>query len=110
MRVVHQAVGDFVSYLDWYMYMFEENIAYLEVVVEGANNGEPVALEYDSPSGAYYGILGLHEAGNKEIVSATLVLVDGTAIDVTEDLADALGGKRFLVRVPQEDSFGTCPQ
>lgn len=108
-RVVHQAVGDFISYLDWYVYMFEEDIAYLELVVEGANNGEPVTLEYDSPSGAYYGILGLHGSGEKRISSATLVLVDGTEIDVTDDLADALGGKRFLVRFPQEDSFGNCP-
>lgn len=105
-RVVHQAVGDFISYLDWYVYLFEEDIAYLEVVVEGANNDEPAVLEFDSPSGAYHGILGLHGTGDKEIVSATLVLVDGTEIDVTDDLADALGGKRFRVRFPQEDRFG----
>jgi len=109
-RVVHQAVGDFISYLDWYVYLFEEDIDYLEVVVRGANNDEPVALEFDSPTGAYYGILGLHSAGAKEIVSPTLVLVDGTEIDVTDDLADALGGKRFIVRFPQEDSFGNCPE
>lgn len=108
-RVVHQAVGDFISYLDWYMYMFEEDIDHLEVVVAGANNGDPVQLEYDSPSGAYHGILGLHGAGVKTIVSATLVLVDGTTIDVTDDLTDALGGKTLLVRVPQQDSFGSCP-
>lgn len=108
-RVVHQAVGDFISYLDWYAYTFEEDIAYLELVVEGASNGEPVVLEYDSRSGAYRGILGLHGTGQKQIRSATLVLVDGTEIDVTDDLADALGGKRFLVRFPQQDSFGSCP-
>jgi hypothetical protein len=107
-RVVHQAVGDFISYLDWYVYLLEEDIDYLEVVVQGANNDEPATLEFDSPTGAYYGILGLHSAGAKEIIRATLVLVDGTRIDVTDDLADALGGKRFVVRFPQEDSFGNC--
>lgn len=107
-RVVHQAVGDFLSYLDWYVYMFDEDIDFLEVVVEGANNGEPVALQFDSPSGAYYGILGLHAAGAKKISSATLVLLDGTEIDVTDDLANALGGKRLIVRFPQEDEFGNC--
>jgi hypothetical protein len=105
-RVVHQAVGDFISYLDWFVYLSEEDIDYLEVVVTGANNGEPAVLEFDSPSGAYHGILGLHGAGAKEILSATLVLVDGAEIDVTDELVDALGGKRFVVRFPQEDSFG----
>jgi hypothetical protein len=108
-RVVHQAVGEFISYLDWYMYMYEEDIDYLEVIVEGANNGEPVRLEYDSPSGAYYGILGLHAAGPKTILSATVHLVDGTLVDVTDDLIDALDGNTVHVRYPQEDSFGRCP-
>ncbi len=110
-RVVHQAVGDFVSYLDWYVYMFEDDIGidYLEVVVAGANDDEPIELQYDSPSGAYYGILGLHAAGTKKVLSATLVLVDGTEIDVTDDLTDALGGKTLRVRYPQEDTFGVCP-
>lgn len=108
-RVVHQAVGDFVSYLDSYVYMYEEDIAYLEVIVEGANNGNPAVLEYDSPSGAYHGILGLHAAGAKKIIVATLVLADGSEIDVTDDLAAALGGKTLVVRYPQQDTFGTCP-
>jgi hypothetical protein len=107
-RVVHEAVGVFISYLDWYVYLFDEDIDYLEVVVQGANNNEPAVLEFDSATGAYYGILGLHAAGAKEIISATLVLVDGTRIDVTDDLARALGGKSFTVRFPEEDNFGDC--
>lgn len=107
-RVVHQAVGDFISYLDWYVYLSDEDIDYLEVVVEGANNDEPIDLQFDTASGAYYGILGLHAAGAKKILSATVVLEDGTEIDVTDDLAHALGGKTLVVRYPQQDSFGDC--
>jgi hypothetical protein len=108
-RVVHDQVGQFVSYLDWFVWWTDFNVEYFEVTVIGANNGEPQRLEFESRSQAYEGLLGLHQAGDKRIVSVIARMSDGSEINLTQDLIDEFGSDEFTVRFPQEDEFGDCP-
>ena len=107
-RVVHEQVGEFVSYLDWFVAWADESFEYFEITVLGANNGEPQVLEFDSRWQAYHGLLGLDQAGDKRIVSVIGHLSDGSQIDLTEEMADYFGSDEFTVRYPAEDSFGDC--
>jgi len=108
-RVVHQQVGEFVSYLDWFVAWTGFNFEYFEITVIGANNDEPERLEFESRSQAYEGVFGLHQKGDKRIVSVVAHLSDGSQVDLTEDMIDYFGSDEFTVRFPQEDEFGDCP-
>jgi hypothetical protein len=63
-------------------------------------------LEYDQVTGAWYAPLGLHEAGDKQIIEITAHPLDGPEIDVTDDLIDYFGSDTITVRSPEEDIFG----
>jgi len=108
-RVIHRNLGDFISYLDWFVVWTGYNVEYFEVTVIGANDDEPERLEFDSRDEAYEGLLGLRQAGDKRIVSVIAHLSDGSEIDLTEDLIDEFGSDEFTVRHPQEDKLGDCP-
>ena len=108
-RVVHEQVGEFVSYLDWFVAWTGFNVEFFEVTVIGANNGEPQRLDFESRSQAYEGLLGLHQKGDKRIVSVVAHMSDGSEVDLTEDMIDYFGSDEFTVRFPQEDEFGDCP-
>jgi hypothetical protein len=108
-RVVHQQLQEFVSYLDWFMWWTGAEIDYFELTVLGAGNDAPVRLEYDQQQGAWQADLGLKQAGEKSITRLVAHLTNGTTIDVTADLIAAFGKDTFTVRYPQEDSFGDCP-
>lgn len=108
-RVVHEQVGTFVSYLDWFVEWTDFNVEYFEVTVIGANDDQPQVLEFESRSQAYQGLLGLRGIGSKRIVSVVAHMSDGSEIDLTQELIDAFGADEFTVRFPQEDTYGTCP-
>jgi hypothetical protein len=106
-RVVHRQFGDFLSYIEWLMYWDGFDVHHFVVRIEGANNGAPLDLVYDT-SGEFWGArLGLFNQGNKQIVSLAAVLDDGSVIDITEAATEILG-ESMRVRYPQEDTFGNC--
>lgn len=106
MSVVHDPIGDFLSFLDMLIWLFPppEDVEYIEVIIQGANDDEPVRLEYED--GRWYGQLGLRGAGPKTLVSVIVHFTDGTTADVSESIAMTFGGPGFLVRFPEEDRFG----
>ena len=108
-RVEHTALGDYLSYLDWFLWWFGPGVDYFELVVLEANDGQPTRLEFDPANGAWYGQLGLRGTGVKTIVSLVAHQTDGSTVDVTEQMIDAFGGDEVLVHFPQEDSYGDCP-
>lgn len=110
--MVHEGLGDYISYLFGiivFAYSGSVLLDRLVLTVEGANDGQPQELRYDVSSGTFSGELGLHEAGQKKILSLVLHYADGTTVDLTDALIDALSGEVIDVRFPQEDVFGTCP-
>ena len=108
-RVKHDPIGQYVSYLDWLMYWYGYDVNHFELTIEGANNNAPVTLVYNPQTDGWVGQLGLFNAGAKPIGSLIAVLADGSTVDVTPRLVDYLGFDTFDVRFPQEDSFGNCP-
>ena len=102
-------MGEFVSYLEWFVLWTDYNVEYFEITVLGANDDEPERLEFVSQSQAYEGVLGLHQAGNKRIVSVIAHMYDGSQVDLTDDMIDYFGSDEFTVRFPQEDDIGDCP-
>ena len=108
-RVKHSGFGNFVSYIDWVMYWYGYDVDHFVLVIAGTNDDAPVTLTYDPADGGWKARLGLHSAGDKAVTSLTAVLTDGTPIDITDALAQALGTDVLGVRYPQEDSFGICP-
>jgi hypothetical protein len=108
-RVVHQAYGNFLSYIEWLIYWDGLDVDHFVVTVAGANNGDPVDLAFDPATAAWTGRLGLMNPGEKRIGQVIAVLDDGTSLDITADVIDILG-EILSVRYPQQDSFGnSCP-
>ncbi|MEA2676013.1 MAG: hypothetical protein QOJ81_154 [Chloroflexota bacterium] len=107
-RVTHEALDTFVSYLDWSLLWSGVTVERFELTVIGANDDEPASLVYDPQSGSWDGQLGLHEAGSKTIVSLVGHAADGSTIDLTQEMIDAFGSDEFVVRFPEEDTFGDC--
>jgi hypothetical protein len=110
-RVVHQPLEEFLSHMDWLIWMTGGEVHHFELTIEGANNGEPVVLTYDPVAQAWTGQVGLLSAGDKRILELVAYLNDGSTEDLTSELAPKLGGSDLLtVRYPQEDTFGDCPE
>ena len=65
-------------------------------------------MAFDPESGAWISQLGLRGTGDKEIVSLSAHLTDGSSVDLTGALREALGNPTLTVRFPQEDTFGVC--
>jgi hypothetical protein len=110
-RVFHEPIEDFLSYLDWAISIaapFGELVDHFELTMENVHDDEAVSLEFDPVSGTWRGLMGLHEPGPKDLVSLVAVLTDGTRIDLTEQLIEAFGSPFFNVRFPQQDTKGNC--
>jgi hypothetical protein len=105
-RVVHQQIPGFLSYLDWALYWSGADVEYFELTVLGGNNDESVVLTYDPVADGWRGNVGLREAGDKRITSVVAHLTNGESIDVTDAFMDEFGFEEFTVRFPQEDAFG----
>lgn len=113
-RVVHEELGQFVSYLDWYVYwslgpQAVAQVVYFEVTVLGANDNKPQRLEFASEEETWKGLLGLRQAGDKRITKVVAHLENGSEVDLTQELIDEFGSDEFTVRYPQEDDLGDCP-
>lgn len=61
------------------------------VLVRGANDNQPVQLFYDAQRDAFFGELGLHEPGPKEIVSVGTHYSEGRVVDRKLAVIDDLG-------------------
>jgi len=107
-KVTHQALQQFVSYLDMAIWLTGGDFNELLILMNGVNDDAPYEMHYDVTSGTWEGQLGLHQAGSKAIVRATAILADGSSVDVTDMLVAALGGSPLNIRYPEEDTFGTC--
>jgi len=108
-RVEHSELGEFLSYLEWFLLWLGDSPEYFELIVRGANDGDPVTLEFDPGRGTWYGRLGLRGTGTKQIVSLVAHWPDGSTTDLTGEMIEAFGGDEIEVRYPQEDSYGDCP-
>jgi hypothetical protein len=108
-EVVHEQLDDFVSLLDLLLTLLgpPTDVDYLEVVIEGANDDRPARLLLKA-DGEWAGQLGLRGAGAKSLVSVIAHRIDGSTVDLTDTVADLIGGREFSVRVPAEDTFGEC--
>lgn len=116
-RVRHIPLGDFLSYLESGIAFYDANgrgpdeiVDYITITVIGANDDEPVELEYDAEIGAFVGLMGLRGTGAKVIVNVQVHWLDGSVSDATEIFIDDLGSDTFDVRFPEEDEFGDCAQ
>jgi hypothetical protein len=111
-QVVHEALDDFLSFLLMWLIFGEgedlELLEFIEVVVTGANDNEPVRLEVRG-EGRWEGVLGLRGAGPKSLQRVTAHFSDGKTLDLTDAVAERLGGRNFNVPFPEEPTFGsTC--
>lgn len=108
-RVYHEELEDFLSFLDWFIFWTGDDVDYFELTVLGANNDEWVRLEYSPVLGAWRAQLGLMEPGEKQITGLVAHLTNGQTVDLTPELIGAFGSEEFTVRFPQQDSLGDCP-
>jgi hypothetical protein len=107
---VHEAVGPFVSHIDWYMYWYGFDVTGFELMLSDANNGEPALFTLDPTDGSWRASVGLNGAGPQHILGLFAILADGTPVNITSALLDLIGSDTLNVRFPKEDSFGTiCP-
>lgn len=108
-RVHHQELEQFVSYMEWLMFWSGVDVDHFDLYIAGTNDDLPIRLDYDSSTGAWGAPVGLHGAGEKQIVSLIAHLPDGQEVDLTDDLIEYFGTDLLEVRFPQEDTFGECP-
>jgi hypothetical protein len=108
--VVHTARGTFISYLRLLL-LFDSGfeLRRVEVTIEGANDDEPVLAEPSLSDNLYEVLLGLREAGEKELVEVVVTTFDGADHYITDKVAELLGGSTLNVPFPGEPTYGTCP-
>ena len=107
-RVVHEAIANYISQIQWLIEWSGTPVDHFDLVIDGANDGQPVTFSFDPETGEWLGNSGLHSAGDKVIIGFSAHLVDGGHVDLTQEFIDYLGDDTITVRFPQEDSFGDC--
>ena len=112
-RVIHANFGEFISYLDFLLWLFgDEDVEFIEVIILGANDDEPLIVEL-SPEDIWWGKFGLRESGEKEIVSVVVHFTDGGTEDITDMVGNDVGvpndeGYVFDAPFPGEPEHGDC--
>jgi len=76
------------------------------LIIGGTNDDQAAALEPNGP--VWDAHLGMTESGPKTISSLIVVYNDGSGADLTQQLAELIGGGSFEVRPGATDGFGTC--
>jgi hypothetical protein len=106
LKQVDQPDADFTSYMQASLNWDGPPPQKVLLIVQGTNNDQAVAL---TPTGSIWtGKLGMHQVGAKTIASLFVVYSDGSGADLTEALANFVGGGIFEVRQGGSDGFGTC--
>ncbi|HEY7599834.1 MAG TPA: hypothetical protein VH741_07905 [Candidatus Limnocylindrales bacterium] len=107
---MHTAFGEFLSYLDFLLWLNgDTNVDYIEVIILGANNDQSERLELTPDEVYWRNRFGLHSPGDKNIQSVVVHFKDGSTFDITQWVTEDVG-ETLEVRYPEEDEFGDCSE
>jgi hypothetical protein len=106
LQQVNAPDGAFASYVEASLNWQGPQPRQLLLLIEGTNDDEAKPLVLNGP--VWQARLGMRELGPKTIRSLIVVYSDGSGADITQSLAELIGGGVFELREGATDGFGTC--